>query len=339
MRQMKMLKRNIFSLALAVIVAVSGLTVTPVVTNAAVTAPASLKFVENDDATCTISWNAVSGATEYHVYEAVSRYATYKMVDTVTETSYTDADYNGGYYKVTAVAGGTESPKSAATSYEIEVFGYNTNIFEETDNAKEIQTYVDDVFKNMERGQFSSDRYAHLFKPGTYKDLVVKIGFYTQVAGLGYSPEDVVMNNIKCPAEWMVSKKYDGTINFNALCNFWRSVENVTTTDQNTMWAVSQATSMRRMNIKGSLELHEQGGYASGGFLADSKVAGRTYQSKNNKTGKMETREIGISAGSQQQWLSRNVETNAWDGNVWNYVFVGSEFDSLLDDTNTVKPN
>ena len=31
---------------------------------------------------------------------------------------------------------------------------------------------------------------------------------------------------------------------------------------------------MRRMNIKGNLYLHQDGGYASGGFLADTKVAG-----------------------------------------------------------------
>ena len=43
------------------------------------------------------------------------------------------------------------------------------------------------------------------------------------------------------------------------------------------MWAVSQATSMRRMNIKGNLDLHHQGGHASGGSLADTKVAGRKY--------------------------------------------------------------
>ena len=48
----------------------------------------------------------------------------------------------------------------------------------------------------------------------------------------------------------MKGKKYDGSVNYNALCNFWRSVENLTTTANSTMWAVSQATSMRRMNIK-----------------------------------------------------------------------------------------
>lgn len=338
MRQMKALKRNIFALALAGIVAVSGISVMPVTTAAAVSAPASLEFEENSDATCTITWKAVSGATAYNIYEADSRYATYTKIDTVTETSYTDDAYDGGYYKVTAVVGGKESPQSAAASYEIDVFGYNTNIFEETDKTQEIQSYVDNVFKTTESGQFSTERQAFLFKPGTYSDsLNVKIGFYTQVAGMGISPEDTTIGNIRAQAEWMIGRKYDGSVNYNALCNFWRSVENLTTTAKSTMWAVSQATSMRRMNIKGSLDLHQQGGYASGGFLADSKVAGRTYMHTNQKTGKTEKAQAGISAGSQQQWLSRNVEANSWDGNVWNYVFVGCEFDSLLDADNTVK--
>lgn len=103
----------------------------------------------------------------------------------------------------------------------------------------------------------------------------------------------------------MKGRKYDGAVNYNALCNFWRSVENLTTTSKSTIWAVSQATSMRRMNIKGNLYLHQDGGYASGGFLADTKVAGT------------------VSGGSQQQWLTRNSEMSNFEGVVWNNVLVG----------------
>ena len=73
-------------------------------------------------------------------------------------------------------------------------------------------------------------------------------------------------------------QKYDGAVNYNALCNFWRSVENLTTTSKSTIWAVSQATSMRRMNIKGNLYLHQDGGYASGGFLADTKGGRNSFR-------------------------------------------------------------
>lgn len=309
MKAVKFLKKNVFTLVLACAVAVSGISIMPAtsVTAATASVPTSLTFQQNSDSSCTIRWNAVSGAT-YNVYKAKSRYATYESVKkSVTETSFTDDSYNGEYYKVTAVVNGSESELSTATSYEIQTFGYNTNIFEPTDNTNEIQSYIDMVFKTTEAGQFGSDRYAFMFAPGTYSNnLTVKIGFYTQVAGLGLSPEDTTLGNIRCQAEWMKGIRYDGEVNYSALCNFWRSVENLTTTANSTMWAVSQATSMRRMNIKGNLFLHQNGGYASGGFLADTKIAG------------------SVSGGSQQQWLTRNSEVGRlFEGVVWNNVFVG----------------
>ena len=66
----------------------------------------------------------------------------------------------------------------------------------------------------------------------------------------------------------------------------------------------------------GVLYLHDQGGYASGGFLADTKIA------------------TNVSSGSQQQWLSRNIESGVkayrenasnYDAAVWNNVLVGSK--------------
>jgi hypothetical protein len=60
------------------------------------------------------------------------------------------------------------------------------------------------------------------------------------------------------------------------------------------------------MHIKGGLTLHDQGGWASGGFLADSLVDGT------------------VVPGSQQQWLSRNSKWASWNGSVWNTTLVGS---------------
>ena len=71
---------------------------------------------------------------------------------------------------------------------------------------------------------------------------------------------------------------------FSALVNFWRSAENLSVNpiapsyyggaaiDQ---WAVSQAAPLRRVHIRGALFLFpHQGGFSSGGFLADSLVGG-----------------------------------------------------------------
>lgn len=337
---MSRMKQRIFSLILVCTLAISGITITPVkALDLSATPITKLTFTENADGTSTISWEA-KGNGSYNIYKAKSRYANYTKVANVSETTYVDSDYNGEYYKVSYVEDGREYTLSTPISYEIATFGYNTDIFEPTDKMSEIQSRINTVYKKTEAGQFLADRYdryAFMFAPGTYsRDLNVEVGFYTQVAGLGNSPEDTVIGNINCKAEWMKGRKYDGSINYSALCNFWRSVENLTTTANRTMWAVSQATSMRRMNIRGNLDLHHDGGYASGGFLADTKVAGRKYTYKDDKTGKTIAAEAGISGGSQQQWLTRNTEMNRWDGSVWNYVFVGCKTASLYDSA-TVK--
>jgi hypothetical protein len=163
-----------------------------------------------------------------------------------------------------------------------------------------IQGRLDAIFNQQERSQFGSNRYACLFKPGKY-DADVQVGFYTQVLGLGESPDDVAITGaVRCKARWMA--------NHNATCNFWRCVENLSvkpTQDQNiNIWAVSQATALRRVHVKGDLNLWD-GGWSSGGFIADSRIDGQ------------------VNSGSQQQWLSRNADWGSWTGANWNMVFVG----------------
>jgi hypothetical protein len=98
----------------------------------------------------------------------------------------------------------------------------------------------------------------------------------------------------------------------NATQNFWRSAENlaVVPSGGTDRWAVSQAAPMRRIHIVGNLVLgpSNQGngqGYASGGYIADSKVDGL------------------IASGSQQQWYTRDSNLGNWYDGVWNMVFSG----------------
>jgi len=51
---------------------------------------------------------------------------------------------------------------------------------------------VDEIFARQERAQFGSNRFALLFQPGSYH-LDVQVGFYTEVAGLGRSPDDAAI--------------------------------------------------------------------------------------------------------------------------------------------------
>ena len=131
--------------------------------------------------------------------------------------------------------------------------GPNVLIFDPS--MTNIQSRIDAVFSRQERSQFGSNRYAYLFKPGKY-DLDVQVGFYMQVLGLGPSPDSVAITGaVRSKARWMA--------NNNATCNFWRCVENLAVTptqDRNIdVWAVSQATALRRVHVKGALNLWDSG--------------------------------------------------------------------------------
>lgn len=210
---MKDFKRSLFSLILVCTLVVTSITAIPVsqvsaleLTTQSVT---NLRFEENEDGTCRISWNcSIANGCTFNIYRADSRYAAYTKIASTTDREYVDEDYDGGYYEVRLVDGNKEVKQmNGITSYEIDTFGADTTIFEPTDNAKEIQSRINSIYGTTERGQFISDRNALLFAPGTYSnDLQVEIGFYTQVAGMGLSPEDTVIGNINCKAEWMLEK-------------------------------------------------------------------------------------------------------------------------------------
>jgi hypothetical protein len=99
--------------------------------------------------------------------------------------------------------------------------GPNVKIFDPSMPSSDIQNTVDSVFSKMETNQFGNERYAFLFKPGSY-NVNVNVGFFTSVLGLGKTPDAVnITGAVRCEADWMGG---------NASCNFWRSVENVAVT-------------------------------------------------------------------------------------------------------------
>ncbi|MFE7579527.1 RICIN domain-containing protein [Streptomyces sp. NPDC057521] len=177
--------------------------------------------------------------------------------------------------------------------------GPNTVIFDPSMSASSIQSKLNSIFNQQQSNQFGSQRYAVLFKPGTYS-ADVNVGFYTQVAGLGLSPDAVNINGaVHAEADW-----FQG----NATQNFWRDAENLSVTPNggSDRWAVSQAAPYRRMHVRGNLKL-DDGGWSSGGFISDSKIDGQ------------------IQSGSQQQFLTKNTQMGSWSGSNWNMVFVGDQ--------------
>ena len=196
-------------------------------------------------------------------------------------------------------------------------FGPNVMIFDPSMPTSQIQAAVDAIANQQVSNQFGSQRYAFLFKPGSYS-VDAQLGYYTSVAGLGLSPDDVTITG-----EVRVEGQQQSDGSFSALTNFWRSAENLSINpiapsyyggaaiDQ---WAVSQAAPLRRVHIRGALFLFpHQGGFSSGGFLADSLIGGGGPAGLNGL----------VVNGSQQQWLTRNSVIGTWSNGVWNQVFSG----------------
>ena len=212
-------------------------------------------------------------------------------------------------FATTALAERAESPGQPD-------FGPNVHIFNSSMPQSDIQATVDAIAAQQVSNQFGTQRYALLFEPGTYgsatKPLNFQIGYYTTVAGLGLSPDDVVING-----SIYVRNQCFGANNCTALVNFWRSMSNLTinvTTPgfgcySGEFWAVSQAAPMRRVHVNGFMTLMDYctpPSFASGGFIADSEFDGSV-----------------VVNGSQQQWITRNSKVDQWTNGVWNQVFSG----------------
>jgi hypothetical protein len=212
-----------------------------------------------------------------------------------------------------ALSGGAgASSRHAAAAPDL---GPNVKIFDPSMSTSQIKATVDAVAAQQVSNQFGTQRYALLFKPGTYGSaadpLNFQVGYYTDVAGLGSSPNDVAVNG--------TVDSYNqcfGPNDCTALVNFWRSVSNLTINvagkggcQFGEFWATSQAASLRRVHVNGFATLMDycsNPAFASGGFIADSQFSGSV-----------------VVNGSQQQYLVRNSDIDLWTNAVWNQVFAG----------------
>jgi hypothetical protein len=228
-------------------------------------------------------------------------------------------------------------PASLCPGANVAAFGPNVCVFNDTMSQATIQADLNSIATQQVpiASQFDSQRYAIFFEPGTYGSaadpLVFQVGYYTEVAGLGYLPQDTVVDgaidvfNNLCTA---------GTPYCNSDVNFWRSLSNLTLNvdlpssppayappaldykgptcaNGAEMWSVSQAAPIRRAIINGSVVFQDPcsyNDYASGGFIADSEVSG------------------DLDFGGNQQFIVRNSEIGGANGcpnGLWNMVYSG----------------
>ncbi|WP_346622128.1 hypothetical protein [Blastococcus montanus] len=217
-------------------------------------------------------------------------------------------------------------------------FGPNVRIFDESTPLEEINAYLMSI---SDAAEFSTDRHAVFFEPGTYGSAAgqddpstatgivnSEVGYYTSIQGLGASPEDVVING----ALHVEPVQEADTGPSNSLTRFWRSLGNLTINpiqrpvgpdadrprpegiaEPHTMrWAVSQAAPLRRVNIEGNLDLTGRyGATAFGTYIANSRIEG-TVTSGDARV-----------EYAQAQWYTRDSEIGGWDGAGINYVFSG----------------
>jgi hypothetical protein len=234
----------------------------------------------------------------------------------------------------TAAKAAAPSPCPGAN---VAAFGPDVCVFNGTMSQSAIQADLNAIATQQVpvASQFGNQRYAVFFQPGTYgsaaSPLVFQVGYYTQVAGLGLMPGDTVINgaidvfNNLCTA---------GTSDCNSDVNFWRSLSNLTLNvdlpasppayappvgdafgtgcaNSAEMWSASQAAPIRRAIINGSVVFQDycaNNNFASGGFIADSKVSG------------------DLNFFGNQQYLVRNSSIGGANGcpqGLWNMVYAG----------------
>jgi hypothetical protein len=248
-----------------------------------------------------------------------------------------------------------QAPRSLCPGAESRLFGPNVCVFSPKMPLPAVQADLDAIATRQVPNQFGPQRYAILFEPGTYGSradpLMFEVGYYTEVAGLGQSPQATVVNGVvdvfnQCFGAPDASGGGTDCVGTN---NFWRSLYNLTINPMtsagphgwsppppdtydysvhngtksynpgcngaNETWAASQAAPMRRVIINGFLSLDDTCGdknYTSGGFIADSELRG------------------GVRNGSQQQFLVRNSTIDkAWTNGVWDQVFLGDDGDAV----------
>jgi hypothetical protein len=231
------------------------------------------------------------------------------------------------------------APASLCPGASATVFGPDVCVFTPAMSQASVQADLNAIASQQVpvASQFTSQRYAVFFEPGTYGSaadpLVFQVGYYTQVAGLGQMPQDTIVNGA---IDVFANLCTAGTTNCNSDLNFWRSLSNLTLNvdhpspppdfvpaivtpggakcaNGEEAWSVSQATPIRRAIINGSVVFQDgcsSNDYASGGFIADSEISG------------------DLDFGGNQQYMVRNSDIGGANGcpnGLWNMVYAGVE--------------
>ena len=255
----------------------------------------------------------------------------------------------------TAVASPPPAP-SLCPDASSATFGPNVCVFNDTMAQTAIQADLDAIstLQVPITSQFDTGRYAIFFEPGTYGSatdpLIFQVGYYTEVAGLGYLPSNTTINGLIESFANDCGNRPNGNppvTQFwcNSTTNFWRSLSNLTLntvtnddtpgppnyappvvdpygpycTNSEEAWSVSQAAPIRRAIINGSVVFQDycaQG--SSSNPSRDDASGGFIADSQINGD---------LDFYGQQQYITRNSTIEGANGcgtgGLWNMVYAG----------------
>jgi hypothetical protein len=248
------------------------------------------------------------------------------------------------------------APASLCPDASGAAFGPNVCVFNDTMSQAAIQHDLDAISTQQVplAAQFDSSRYAIFFEPGTYGStaapLIFQVGYYTQVAGLGYLPSDTTINGLIESFANDCGNRLNGNppvLQYwcNSTTNFWRSLSNLTLnevtnddtpgppnyappvvdpygpycTNSEESWSVSQGAPIRRAIVNGSIVFQDycaQG--SSSNPSRDDASGGFIADSQINGD---------LNFYGQQQYVTRNTQIEGANGcgtgGLWNMVYSG----------------
>ena len=177
--------------------------------------------------------------------------------------------------------------------------GPNVDIFDPSMSSSSIQSTLDSVFNTQKLNQFGTQRYALLFKPGTYS-VEANIGYYTSIAA-------------------------------------WARTPTTSPSMATSPWTPSTARATPRRTSGGpprTWRSTRPPGRTAGRWRRRARSAGWTCTAGWNCTRPVTATPAVATSPTprsparsprcpQQQWYSRDSNFGSWSGSVWNMVFSG----------------
>ncbi len=185
------------------------------------------------------------------------------------------------------------------------------------------------------QGHFSDRRLAVLFRPGTYKDINFPVGYWTQVLGLGETPDQVKFTGRLGVYALPANTDNPGV---GSLDTFWRSAENFQSNtsfvqNEDGQWCVP---TIRNCDVVGSLTPDETTGnfsflYPLPDLAASFPVEAADYQASKGMLWAVSQaaplRRIEIADGNLHLSLGNNFASGGFIGNIniGGYLLMGSQ--------------